>query len=440
MTFDTATAEKLYPIFKQYPVVTTDSRKIPPKSIFFALKGENFDGNRFAAQALELGAAYAVVDDPATVRDHQYILVNNALESLQQLAMYHRKQITIPVIGITGSNGKTTTKELIHAALSSRYMTIATSGNFNNHIGVPLTLLSIKPETEIAVIEMGASHPGEIAFLCELARPSHGLITNIGRAHLEGFGGFEGVVRTKTELYAFLKNHAGEVFLNTEDELLANHAVRLSAITYGLNPDAGTSGSIVSEKTTAEDGRLAVEITFPDDNKRLIRSALFGSYNALNILAAASVGFHFEVPVPDIASAIESYTPSNNRSQLHRTPTNLLVLDAYNANPSSMTESLQEFNRVFKNRKVVILGDMLELGPEEEEEHREILKLIEKLAIERIFLLGPLFSKLNTNKDWMTFENSYQAAEWFENKAITDANILLKGSRGIHLEEIVPGL
>ncbi len=437
MTFDTPTAEKLYSLFQQYPGITTDSRKIPPKSIFFALKGENFDGNKFAAQSLEQGAAFAVVDDPATVQDHRYILVNNALESLQQLALYHRRQITIPVIGITGSNGKTTTKELIHAVLSSRYQTIATSGNFNNHIGVPLTLLSIRPETEIAVIEMGANHPGEIAFLCELARPAYGLITNIGRAHLEGFGGFEGVVRTKTELYTFLKNHAGEVFLNADDELLSNHATRLSAITYGLIPDAGTSGTIVSEKTTAEDGRLAVEITFPDDEKKLVRSALFGSYNALNLLAAAAVGFHFDVPVADIAAAIETYTPSNNRSQLHRTSHNLLILDAYNANPSSMDESLQEFNRVFKTGKVVILGDMLELGRETEEEHLGILKLIETLSIDRVFLVGPIFKALNTNHEWNSFENSQEAVAWFKNNSLTDANILLKGSRGIHLEEIV---
>lgn len=434
------TTETLYPLFQINPVVTTDSRRIPPGSMFFALKGENFDGNGFAEQALDQGAALAVVDDPKVVRDPRYLLVDDVLKSLQELAMHHRQQHNIPVIGITGSNGKTTTKELVHAVLSSRYRTLSTQGNLNNHIGVPLTLLSIRSDTEMAVIEMGANHPGEISFLCELARPTHGLITNLGRAHLEGFGGFEGVVRTKTELYTFLKHNLGEVFINADDSLLTQHAAALPAITYGLIPGAGTSGKIISRESRTVSEKLTVEITFPDDEKELVSSALFGSYNALNLLAAASVGFHFSVPSSEIVRAIEACTPANNRSQVLHTPRNLLVLDAYNANPSSMAAALIDFDRVFETDKVVILGDMLELGNEAEAEHSGILKLIETLSIDRVFLIGPLFKRQNINREWRSFDNSLEAKEWFTANPIEHANILLKGSRGIHLEEIIPSL
>ncbi|MBL7137839.1 MAG: UDP-N-acetylmuramoyl-tripeptide--D-alanyl-D-alanine ligase [Bacteroidales bacterium] len=424
--------DKLYSLYQQFPVVTTDSRQVPPRSIFFALKGENVDGNQYAAKALEQGAAIAVVDDAAIVKDRRYIQVQNVLESLQQLAKHHRKQLDIPVIGITGSNGKTTTKELAHAVLSKRYRIISTTGNLNNHIGVPLTLLSIRPETEIAVVEMGANHPGEIAFLCELAKPTHGLITNIGRAHLEGFGGFEAVVRAKTELFTFLKNHQREVFINAADPLLMEYAAGLEKITYGLTPDAATSGKIMPDS-----GKLAVDVTFPDDQKQLIRSALFGSFNALNLLTAASIGFYFNVPVNEIAKAIEEYTPDNNRSQFHQTLYNLLVLDAYNANPSSMEPALQDFNNAFPSDKIVILGDMLELGSETEPEHLRILELLDDLNIHRVFLVGPVFSKLNSRPEWISFENSLEAKEWFAANKIEHANILLKASRGIQLEEII---
>ncbi|NQV02247.1 MAG: UDP-N-acetylmuramoyl-tripeptide--D-alanyl-D-alanine ligase [Bacteroidia bacterium] len=434
------TTEKLYKLYQQFLVITTDSRQISLRSIFFALKGENFDGNRFAAQALEEGAAIAVVDDPAIVKDRRYILVDDVLQSLQQLASHHRQQLNIPVIGITGSNGKTTTKELVHAVLSTQYRTVSTSGNLNNHIGVPLTLLSINLETEIAVIEMGANHPGEIAFLCEMARPTHGLITNIGKAHLEGFGGFEGVVRAKTELFEFLKTHNGEVFINSADPLLMQYAAGLPAITYGLIPDAGTSCKIVSGKILPDSGKLAVEITFPDDQKQLVRSGLFGSYNSLNLQAAACVGFRFAVPVSEISKAIERYAPANNRSQLHQTSRNLLVIDAYNANPSSMTTALKDFDNAFQSEKIVILGDMLELGSEAEKEHLGILEMLENLNIQRIFLVGPVFSKLNINQEWTSFEDSQKAIEWFTTNPIEHANILLKGSRGIRLEEIVEWL
>lgn len=430
--------EKLYTLYQQYPAITTDSRKIPPGSIFFALKGEHFDGNRFAVQALERGAAFAVVDDPVVVTDHRFVLVSHVEESLQQLAAYHRRQLMLPVIGITGSNGKTTTKELVHAVLTKKYRTVATQGNLNNHIGVPLTLLSISEDTEIAVIEMGANHSGEIAFLCELSRPTHGLITNIGKAHLEGFGDYEGIISAKTELYTFLRNHKGKVFLNAADPLLADHITGLSTITYGLVPEAGTSGKIIRKKNLPETGNTGVEITFPDDQKYEVISSLFGSFNAINLLAAAAVGYHFNVPPVDIATSLESYIPANNRSQIYRSSRNLLVLDAYNANPSSMSAALQDFDRSFRDNKIVILGDMLELGKESEEEHLAILGILENLNFNKVFLIGPIFSKLNKTPDWISFKNSQEGTEWLAEHLIEHATILLKGSRGMHLEEIVP--
>lgn len=432
--------EKLYSLYREYPVITTDSRNIPPRSIFFALKGDHFDGNQFAAGALEQGAAIAVVDDPDLAKDNRFMLTENVLQSLQELASFHRKRFAVPVVGITGSNGKTTTKELVHAVLSRKYHTLATQGNLNNHIGVPLTLLSVREDTEIAVIEMGANHPGEIAFLSDLARPTHGLITNIGRAHLEGFGGFDGVVRAKTELYTFLRNHHGKSFLNIDDALLTEHAHGIHAITYGLSRSAGTSGKIIPGEGMGEQGRVNLELHFPHGGRQTVSSSMFGSYNALNMIAAAAVGYHFEVPLHEIAGAISHYTPANSRSQILQTPKNLLLLDAYNANPSSMAAALMDFDRSFNPVKAVILGDMLELGREADVEHLGILKLLETLSIDSVMLVGPVFKRLNFNREWLTFESSPDARNWIEAHPVTNANILLKGSRGIRLEEIVRSL
>lgn len=429
------TTEKLYTLYKQFQLVTTDSRQVPPRSIFFALKGETSDGNKFAETALERGAAIAVVDDSAVVRDRRYILVEDVLFSLQQLALYHRKQLDIPVIAITGSNGKTTTKELIHAVLARKFQTVSTRGNMNNHIGVPLTLLSIRFGTEMAVVEMGANHPGEIAFLCQLAQPTHGLITNIGQAHLEGFGGFEGVIRAKTELYDFLRRHGGEVFINLGDPLLTEQVRNLNLFTYGMIPEAAVSGTIEPGP-----GGIAVKVDFPNGKNEIIRSSLFGSYNALNILSAASVGTFFGISINSITRAIESFTPVNNRSQLYQTSRNLLVLDAYNANPSSMAITLQDFDQAFPADKIVILGDMLELGDETETAHLRILEILETMDLKRIFLVGPVFSKLNKRKRWLTFSSSAEAREWLDSHPVKQAHILLKASRGIHLEEIIPSL
>ncbi|MFH1160508.1 MAG: UDP-N-acetylmuramoyl-tripeptide--D-alanyl-D-alanine ligase [bacterium] len=427
--------DNLYRIFLQHPVITTDSRSVPPQSIFFALKGSNFDGNLFADKALELGAACVVIEDPACRKDDRYLLVGNVLTALQELALYHRMKLEIPILGITGSNGKTTTKELIHAVLSKRYRTIATSGNLNNHIGVPLTLLSITTDTEIAAIEMGANHPGEIDFLCHLARPTHGLITNIGRAHLEGFGNFEGVVQTKTELYRFLKEVNGWVFINADDPLLMEHAEGLKRKTYGFSQGANLTGYQLPGQET-----LDLDITFPNHRTDSVHTRFFGSYNALNVMAAACIGNHFQVPAQTIVSAIEDYAPANNRSQVHRTQRNLLILDAYNANPDSMPAALKDFDAAFSANKMVILGDMLELGPETDREHQRILELLGELDMSKVFLVGPVFGRLNNNPVWRSFETSREAKEWFANHPVENAAILLKGSRGIRLEEIVESL
>ncbi len=424
--------ENLYRIFQKHPVITTDSRKVSPESIFFALKGENFNGNKFADNALQEGAAYVVVDEPASGKDDRYLLTDDVLSTLQELAQYHREKLAIPIIAITGSNGKTTTKELIHATLSQKYRTYSTSGNLNNHIGVPLTLLSIQPDTEIAVVEMGANHSGEIAFLCNMAKPTHGLITNIGKAHLEGFGSLEGVVHAKTELYDFLRKGDGTVFINAEDSLLMDHAEGLTKIKYGFNPEAAVSGNVIPGSDYLE-----LELTIKNQKSQLISSSLFGKYNELNILAAASVGDYFDIPANMIASAMNTYRPDNNRSQIKQTEQNLLILDAYNANPSSMSLVLKEFMGTIGSRKMAILGDMLEVGATADEEHQKILILLEELDLSQVILVGPVFSQLNTNPNWQCFETSELAKEWILRNNIENTTILLKGSRAIRLEKIV---
>ena len=427
--------ENLYRIYQKHPVITTDSRNIPPRSIFFALKGENFNGNRFADDALKLGAAYAVVDELTHGKDDRYLLTDDVLTTLQELANYHRKQLSIPIIAITGSNGKTTTKELIHATLSQKYRTQSTTGNLNNHIGVPLTLLSIRKDTEIAVVEMGANHIGEIDLLCELAEPTHGLITNIGKAHLEGFGSLEGVIQAKTELYDFLKKRDGTIFINIDDPLLMTHGIGLTKETYGFDPGADLSGQVIPGTDS-----LKMELLFKHERSEIVSSNLFGRYNASNILAAASVGAYFQVPVEMISSAMNNYVPENSRSQVKKSDRNLLILDAYNANPSSMTLALNEFSETYGSKSVVVLGDMLELGSSANEEHKQILELLEKLDFSNVILVGPIFSQLNTTKGWRCFETSQQATEWLVSNRIEGKTILLKGSRGIHLEEVLEWL
>ncbi|MDP2422805.1 MAG: UDP-N-acetylmuramoyl-tripeptide--D-alanyl-D-alanine ligase [Bacteroidales bacterium] len=426
--------EDLYQIFRSYPIICTDSRNIIPGSLFFALKGEYFNGNRFAAAAIDKGAAYAIVDDPLSVVSGQHIFVPDVLTTLQQLARHHRLQAKLTVIAITGSNGKTTTKELITAVLGSHYQTIATTGNLNNHVGVPLTLLRIVSAHEMAVVEMGANHVGEINSLCELALPTHGIITNIGHAHLEGFGSFEGVVQAKTELYRHIQHNAGILFVDSDNALLNHHAQDTDTITYGLNLTAVYRGEI-----TGLQPFLKVRWSEKESEYEL-QSKLVGSYNFKNILAAISVGRHFEVPAEKIIRAIESYTPSNNRSQVVITKHNTLILDAYNANPSSMSAAIENFKSYTVDHKICILGDMLELGSYTHNEHQKIMDLLESGNFETVMLVGEYFYEHRHTSPYNYFLSIVEAGEWLQNNNLQHKTILIKGSRKIQLENLLPHL
>lgn len=432
--------ETLYSCFLQHPIITTDSRDVPADSMFFALKGDSFDGNQYAQAALEKGAAYAVVDDPSVQGEH-IILVPDVLKTLQQLAHYHRCQLGTTIVGITGTNGKTTTKELIATVLQKKYNVLYTQGNFNNHIGVPKTLLQLTKEHDIAVVEMGANHPGEIKTLVEIVCPDYGLITNVGRAHLEGFGSFEGVIRTKGELYDFLRADAGTAFINNDNEYLKGISHDLRLVKYGQMP--------------ADD--LLVQGEFIDCNPTLhfrwkqqgspfspmeVQTHLIGSYNLDNALAAACVGTIFAVPAEDISAALSEYTPSNNRSQLTKTADNQLIVDAYNANPTSMAAALDSFAHVKAEKKMVILGDMKELGEVSQAEHKSILNRLAELQLQQIWLVGSEFEKaLQSNPvvDARTF------ADVDEVKALLatpdgkprDYTILVKGSNSTKLIQLL---
>jgi len=421
----------IYSAFLQHSAIVTDSRNLLPSCMFFALKGERFNGNRFASEALEKGAAWVVIDDPGYKVNSQCLLVENVLTTLQGLANHHRRQFSIPIIAITGTNGKTTTKELISSVLSAKYTIISTSGNLNNHIGVPLTLLRINNETRMAVVEMGANHPGEIDFLCRIALPGYGLVTNIGKAHLEGFGGYEGVVMTKTELYRFLASVNGKVFVNSGDSLLMKHSEGIDCITYAIGDPAWLSGK---QETSGD----LVTVKFLHENSKEVEvhSKLFGNYNAINIMAAACIGKYFDVGDDKIKLALESYQPSNNRSQVKITQKNLLLLDAYNANPSSMEAALRFFASSSYENKMVILGDMLELGDESDNLHESVLKLLEELSFGEVYLVGPVFTRVNNKREFICFNDSELARLWFSHHQPTGKSILLKGSRGIKLENV----
>lgn len=424
--------EELYKIYLKFPLVSTDSRNIPQGSLFFALKGERFNGNSFALDAIRNGASYAIVDNITQTAGDSIILVDDVFKTLQKLALYHRKQLKIPVIAITGTNGKTTTKELIGSVLSKRFKTTVTKGNLNNHIGVPLTLLSVGTETQIAIIEMGANHIGEIEFLCKIALPTHGIITNIGKAHLEGFGGFEGVIKAKTELFNFLRLTNGVAFVNKDNPLLLDHARDLKIITYGSDPTAAFTGSLIE----TEDPFIKIQISFKSC-KMIIGSRLYGKYNFENVLAAACIGCHFNVGPENIKAGLEMYEPSDNRSQVVNTGKNTLILDAYNANPDSLKCAIENFEASSYPEKTLIIGDMLELGKESDEEHRNILKLLEKYPFKDVFLVGPVFTRLNTKREWLCFQDSDLARLWFEHHKLEGKTILIKGSRGIILEKMI---
>jgi len=412
--------QELYQLYLQHPEICTDSRKIIKDSIFFSLKGEHFNGNKFAEKAVNNGCAFAIINEKEFSKNKNFILVEDVLQTLQELAKYHREQLTIPVIAITGTNGKTTSKELISAVLSKQLNVTATKGNLNNHIGVPLTLLSIIQKDEIAIIEMGANHEGEIAFLCDLAQPTFGIITNIGKAHLEGFGSFEGVIKAKSELYNYIQKNVGTLFVNSEAELLIELANNISKITYGKSGDY--TGAI-SESTPF------ISVAFQYEE---IKSKLIGDYQFYNIMLAICIGKHFGVSINNIKTAIENYTPTNNRSQIIETNNNTIILDAYNANPSSMSAMLHSFAKQNYQNKLCILGDMLELGETSLEEHQAIINLAEELKLECI-LIGKEFSKVNTT----SYNSTDGFAEFLNKNPIKNKTILLKGSRGIALEKLV---
>src|SRR5436190_5307783 len=376
--------ENLYNIYKQYPFVQTDTRKLQAGDLFFALKGGNFNGNHFAQQALDAGAAYAIIDEAAFEIPGKTILVDDVLATLQLLAKHHREQFNIPFIAITGSNGKTTTKELIHAVLSSAYKTYTTEGNLNNHIGIPLTILKIKVDAEIAVIEMGANHIGEIASYCTYALPTHGIITNCGKAHLEGFGSIEGVKKAKGELFDFLRQQPhGFAFVMWDYDYLQEMSKGISGIIkYGTQVDAHITGRVKKNEPYLE-----IEITQGMDDP-FIQTRLVGDYNLPNILAAVTVGKTFKIPEEKIKSAIENYEPTNSRSQLVEKGTNKIILDAYNANPSSMKLAIENFAKLPTNHKVLLLGGMAELGTESLNEHRAIVDIIKKNDWEKVVLVG----------------------------------------------------
>ncbi len=420
--------QSLYEIFLQYPSVQTDSRKVQNKDLFFALKGEHFNGNLFAQKALEDGAAYAVVDENVG-DDKRLILVEDVLKTLQDLAGYHREQFRIPFIGITGSNGKTTTKELIHAVLSSHFKTYTTEGNLNNHIGIPLTILKVKQDADIAVIEMGANHLKEIEGYCIYAQPTHGIITNCGKAHLEGFGSEEGVRRAKGELYDFIRSHEGTVFAFDDYNYLHDMSKGIeNTFWYGTK-----NGSVIGV-ARLQNSFLEADFTngFSVGN---IQTKLVGSYNLPNVLCAVAVGKYFNIAEEKIKAAIENYTPSNSRSQLINLGTNKIILDAYNANPSSMKAAIENLALLQDENKILIIGGMKELGRESPAEHEKLIELISKYSWKSIALVGREFQPFENRHQW--FATSDEARDWFKNQAFENSTILIKGSRGIALEKLL---
>lgn len=420
---------ELYELFLLHPSVETDTRKIKKSDIFFALKGPNFNGNKYAKTALEKGAAYCVCDEISDAKSDQIIFVDDVLNTLQQLAKKHREQFNIPFIGITGSNGKTTTKELVHAVLSSKYKCYTTQGNLNNHIGVPLTILSIKKDAEIAVIEMGANHLLEIEGYCKYAMPTHGLITNIGKAHLEGFGSVENIKKAKGELYDFIRASDGTTFINSDYDYLKEITAGIkNIITYG------TEHADYTGKVKSDSSYLEVEIT-GGAGIGTIKTQLAGNYNLPNVLSAVCIGKTFEVEEEKIKAALENYTPGNSRSQIIKSGTNTIVLDAYNANPSSMKAAIENFANMSGTQKAVILGGMMELGTDSIQEHRDVINLLQKYQWDKVAVAGTDYKDLPENI--AHFNSSEETAAWFKEQQFEDTLILIKGSRGMAMEKVI---
>jgi len=457
--------EDLYKLYLQHPLISTDTRKINAGSMFFALKGERFDANAFAKQALEAGAAYAIIDDPEYLLNEQYILVDDVLTALQDLARFHRRQLTIPVIGLTGTNGKTTTKELINSVLSQQYKTLATQGNLNNHIGVPLTILKIDKSHEVAVIEMGANHQKEIEFLCGISQPTHGLITNVGKAHLEGFGGVEGVKKGKGELYDYLKKSesrkvgklesagTGIAFINDDNAVLlemANTRDLKNVVFYGT----GAKENLITGKIIDNTPLLTIGwVNNKTGKSHTIKTQLTGAYNLDNILAAICTGVYFDLTDAEINNGIESYQPQNNRSQIVQTETNTLICDYYNANPSSMLVAIENMGDIKAKHKVLILGDMFELGDEAAAEHKAIIKKAMDTPVDERIFIGTAFYNVflsvdkgpwtidngpwTTDKKTTIYPTAEDAIKALKTNPIKNSTILIKGSRGMALERLV---
>lgn len=423
--------EHLFKLFYETSGVCTDTRKIEKDCLFICLKGANFNGNTFASEAIEQGAKYVICDEPEHINGTTIHLVSDSLLFLQKLANFHRKQFSIPVIGITGSNGKTSTKELINAVLSEKYEVLSTFGNLNNHIGVPLTLLRLNTQHEIAIIEMGANRFKDIEELCAIAEPSHGIITNIGKAHLEGFGGFDGVLKTKRELYESVESIGGTLFVNNDDPILTSQIHQnTKRVTYGTNK----SSDIVGELCKL-DPFVHLKWSNGSYHSPEVSTNMVGKYNFYNFLAAISIGNYFGVTGEKIDLAISNYTPSNNRSQIVRTEKNTVIFDCYNANPTSMRSALESFSMIDHPHKIFIIGDMLELGEQSEEEHRSILEFIKENKLQG-YTVGPLFKELGYSNLIKQFPNREEATKYFRDNRISESLVLLKGSRGIGLESL----
>ncbi|MGI8952486.1 MAG: UDP-N-acetylmuramoyl-tripeptide--D-alanyl-D-alanine ligase [Chitinophagaceae bacterium] len=423
------TIEELYSIYAQYPSIQTDTRKLQKNDLFFALKGPNFNANKFALQALQQGAAYAIIDEPTEANNAKLILVDDVLNVLQQLAKHHRGQFNIPFIAITGSNGKTTTKELVHAVLSSKYKTYTTQGNLNNYIGVPLTILKIKKDAEIAVIEMGANHQREIEGYCKIAQPTHGIITNCGKAHLEGFGGVEGVRKAKGELYDYLKTHSGSAFAFDDYNYLHEMSKGIKNIFwYGTK-----KGELIGDVKQSEP---FLEVAFTKGvSFSFAQTQLVGDYNLPNILCAVAVAKHFDVADEKIKSAVENYIPSNSRSQLIEIGTNKIILDAYNANPSSMKAAIENFAHLHAKNKILMLGAMMELGKESIAEHQALIHLINQYQWKNVVLVGGDFNKIK--HQFIYFDNSLEAKKWLQQQHFENTYFLIKGSRSLMMEKVI---
>jgi UDP-N-acetylmuramoyl-tripeptide--D-alanyl-D-alanine ligase len=440
MQYQTPNIDQIYQYFLQCAGVSTDTRQIKTDSLFFALKGDNFNGNQFAQQALNKGAKFAVIDEVEFNTSGQFLVVANVLKTLQELANFHRNQLNIPFLAITGTNGKTTTKELVNAVLSTKFNTKATQGNLNNHIGVPLTLLEINPQTEIAIIEMGANHVGDIRELCNIAEPNLGLITNVGLAHLEGFGSFDGVLRAKSELYDHLLKREGITFVNRSNAILATMGKRLERKDDTKVVYYGVKDSFLDLKML----NASPYIIYQSQKGKKIETKLLGDYNFDNILSALCVGKYFGVAMDKAHEAIANYSPTNNRSQVIKGEHNTLILDAYNANPSSMKAALENFDKMPAEHKVVILGDMFELGSYAREKHLEIVQIVQEMKFDKIIFCGKEFYEAHKNTteqvanlDLYFFENKDKLKEYLQDNPLKNSYLLIKGSRGMGLESLV---